>query len=110
MEEKSRLSPRVYQALIDGGVCASYQDCNNKEVMFGEGGGRIYLNIYGLTDPRIIASIFFVVAAEGRALVGDVPVSVAIYKEPKSEHLGLRRALGSVTPYAKLELNPAGRN
>ncbi|HYQ37384.1 MAG TPA: hypothetical protein VER09_00420 [Pseudomonas sp.] len=109
-EEKSRLSPRIYKVLIESGVCASHQDCNSKEVMFGEGGDRIYLNVYGLTDPTVIASIFFAVAAEGRALVGDVPISVAIYKEPKSEHLGLRRVLGMVTPYAKLELNPAGRD
>lgn len=86
--EGHALGEKVYQTLIQEGFCADLRDCQKKEPLFGEDGDRVHLNIYGITDHRILSVIFAMVVREGMKTTNGVPVTLTAFQKPKKEYMG----------------------
>ena len=101
--EGHALGKKVYQTLIQEGFCADLRDCQKKEPLFGEHGDRVYLNIYGITDHRILSAIFTMVVSEGRKTTNGAPITLTAFQKPKKEYMGFNSF--SKESMIKLEVN-----
>lgn len=101
--EGNALSKKVFQTLIQEGFCTDLQDCNKKEPLFGEDGDRVHLNIYGITDHRILSGIFTMVASEGMKTTNGVPITLTAFQKPKKEYMGFNSFFKE--SMIKLEIN-----
>lgn len=78
----------VYQKLIEVGYCIDIKDCHKKRVLFGEDGDRVHLNIYGITDRKVISEVVSMVVEDGIVSTGGVPISLHFYFKNQDSFLG----------------------
>lgn len=86
-KQGGRLSNRIVNVLITDGYCQG-QDC--KGIVLGEHGNRVNLQLYGVRDQKVIASVLSMVAAEGLKITDGVPITIRFFAKPKNELLGLK--------------------
>lgn len=77
------LSLDIHKILIESKICSSWQDCTNKDVMFGTGGGVIGLTLYGITDMDLIGRIVHAAFMHRKKKAGS-EISITFYPESKS--------------------------
>ena len=69
----------LYKALLDElmrqGVCTDNQSCSNATQMYREDGDRIYLNMYGQTDPRLGITVAKFILENGLRLADGMPIN-----------------------------------
>lgn len=99
------LGARIYEVLIQKHYCIDSNDCQKKEVMFGESGKRVNLNLYGIQEHEIISDVLQMVMHEGIKITDGAPITISVYPKQKSEYLGIKSALISPEPTVRLEIN-----
>lgn len=95
------LTPKIYSILMSRSVCVSQEDCNKKEILYGDHDDSVNFNIYGVHDDLVISEII----GESIAFSAEysAPVTLSFYVEPKRELLGLKRKFKK--PRIKVDIN-----
>lgn len=98
----------LYKALLDelikGGICTDNQSCFDALQMYREDGDRIYMNMYAQTDNSLSAIVAKFIMENGLRITGGMPITLRIYVEPKSQHLGWKSVFGINQEAVKLEV------
>jgi hypothetical protein len=79
----------LHTSLIEAGLCGSKEDCSSKELVFGSGdgpflwyGAGVRLEVYGVTEPRLMAQLQRAVV-DVHARLGAPSVWLTVYDSPK---------------------------
>ena len=102
--ELNNLWSEIKKMLIRSGHCNSAEDCFKRIPIYGEGGDRININIYGPASKESVMSILDFVMQEGLIITNGVPVTVQVFQKEKKEYIN--RVIGNFAkPKIKLEVN-----
>ena len=94
--EAYRAEAKIYataaqDALIEQGICTSYQDCSQREILFWEGGNpwipslkKVFIHIYGVKDLAVITAVEKSIGASKASTVGP-PCLLTAYSSTHSE-------------------------
>lgn len=77
------LSHKIRDVLVTTGYCPDKKNCI--DTVFGRHGDKVNLNLYGITDTKIIAAVLSMVAIEGLKTTGGVPIRIQFFSTPKEE-------------------------
>ncbi|MCY1410283.1 hypothetical protein D9M71_256490 [compost metagenome] len=88
--EAAAVGSGVYKYFIAEGLCRDFQDCIKKEYLFGECGGAIYLNFYGINDKRLIGEIENIIEEEFSELSEKAPMILSFYYGAHRDYVGLK--------------------
>lgn len=91
--------------LIRQGICTDSQTCFNALQMYGEDGDRIYMNMYAQTDRHLGAIVASFILKSGLTVTGGMPITLRIFRGPKSQYLGIKSLVGRNEESVKLEVN-----
>jgi hypothetical protein len=86
-KEGHALSKKVYEVFLQQGYCTDVNDCYKKEYFFGEHGNRVNIHLYGVTDRKLISTVFAMVLNEGSEVTGGAPITIRVYPRPKKEYM-----------------------
>ena len=99
----------AYNGLIDNliqqEICSDPRSCSDLLQMYREDGERIYLSMYGHTDLSLPTTVSLFFLENGLKLSSGMPITLKVFSEPKSEHLGLKGIFSQNNVAMKLELN-----
>jgi hypothetical protein len=70
------------EVLIAKGICSSAQDCRDRNLMFWEGGGGAYVNLYETQDLALVGAI----VAKLAEMNAQVPVPKVVLTVYRSRH------------------------
>ncbi len=104
-KEGHALGAKIYEVLIQKKFCLTLNDCQKKEVLYGESGDRVYLNLYGIQDREIISDVLQMVLSEGIKTTKGAPITISVYQKQKNQYLGLKSALSPPDPTIRLVVN-----
>lgn len=82
------LSKALLDELMRKGVCTDNQSCSNATQMYREDGDRIYLNMYGQTDPSLGITVARFILENGLRVADGMPITLRVYSTPKSQEVG----------------------
>lgn len=102
--ELNNLWSGLKNMLIKNGHCNSAEDCFRRIPIYGEGGDRVNLNIYGPASRESILAILDFVAREGINITNGTPITIQVFPKEKKEYVN--SVVGHFSkPKIKLEVN-----
>jgi hypothetical protein len=105
-EQGNALYKALNEHLISKGICKDNRSCHNAHQIFSEdGGGHIYLNMYGQTDRALASTITEFLVARGLKITGGMPITLHVFFGPHEQYQGFKRIFGASGESIKLEIS-----
>ena len=97
-KEAQSLLWNFYAAAPSYGICNDLQDCRKKEIALIEGGGKIYVNLYGVENLAFIAKLSEISLIESASTYQGITIVVSVYKTSKKNTYFFQK------PFFKMEI------
>ena len=105
-DQGNALSKALSEHLTKKKVCRDYQNCHQLLQMHGEdGGGRIYFSMYGQADAALSSMVAGFLVANGLEITGGMPITLFVFKGPKTQYWGFLAMIRKSQESIKLEIN-----